>query len=421
MADANYKHDVFISYRWVWPDRPWVRERLAPALERAGLKVWLEVSKSAPACDLYEETETAINDSRKALCVISPAYLREIEKNARMVAVEFRIFQRLSQSDKNRVVPLLLRGRKIPTGIHHLKAHDWRKCRDVSQEWEKLLDALGAKDRKTAPPSMLDPCLKRVINRTGQVSGVALAVIAVTWVIFWFISQIPPIPQLSIKTIGGEAARSEMLVTPSGSLTGDSDIDVPPKSNVFVYLQRKGGTYDKVWQCVGSSAVNDRKWSLDNVDFRLLLNKGETRTTIQPLLRSSDETCSSFHDSEFSQLTKDGGPPLLVVVPRPRVSIGEVKLSRNQDFVASGTAENLLEHKEGLCIWVSVRPGDPAEFAKSFLVTFVDGKNWRVSAKVEVRSGDKYIVEVGLVPPKFEETVRPKDFAVLDWRVSYVQ
>ena len=90
MADANYKHDVFISYRWVWPDCPWVRKRLVPALERAGLKVWLEVSKSAPACDLYEETETAINDSRKALCVISPAYLREIEKNARMVAVEFR-------------------------------------------------------------------------------------------------------------------------------------------------------------------------------------------------------------------------------------------------------------------------------------------------------------------------------------------
>ena len=270
---------------------------------------------------------------------------------------------------------------------------------------------------------MLEPCLKRVINRTKQVSTVALAVIAVTWVSFWFISQMTPIPQLSIKTIGGEAARSEMLVTPSGSLTGDSDIDVPPKSNVFVYLQRKAGTYDKVWQCVGSSAVNDKKWSLDNVDFRLLLNTGETRTTIQPLLRSSDETCSSFHDSEFSQLAKDGVTPLLVVVPRPQVSIGEVTLSRNQDFVASGTAENLLEHKEDLCLWVSVRPGNASAFNQCFPVTFIDDKNWRVSqpAKAEVRSGDKYIVEAGLVPPKFEETVRPKDFAVLEWRVSYVQ
>lgn len=421
MATENYKYDVFISYRWVWPDRRWVRKRLAPALRRAGLDVWLEISNSYPACDLYEETENAIRNSRKAICVISPAYVRETEKKARMVAVEFRILQRLSQVDKNRVVPLLLRG-KIPTGIHHLTALNWVKCRNLSQEWEKLLAVLEAKNREAPPPSVFELCLKRIMDRAAQISAVALAAVAVTWLSVWSISQLTPIPRLTIKTINGVAVTSEMLVTPSGSLNGDSDIEVPPESSVFVYLQRKGGDYDELWQCVGSSAVNEKKWSLDRVDFRLPLNISETRTTIQLLLRKGGETCSSLHNSEFSQTPKGSAASLFVIVPRPRVSIVEATLSRDESFIASGTAENIFEDREDLCVWVSGTRGGIATFKHCFRVTAVAGI-WKVSEKTEseVRSGDKYSVEVGLVPRGFEDKVRPDTFAVLDRRERYVQ
>src|SRR5258708_15408998 len=95
--EENITHDVFISYRWVWPDRPWVRKRLTPALERAGLKVWLDVRDSDPAEDLRLETERAIRNSENAICVITPAYVRESRKKARMVAVEIQTLLQLNR------------------------------------------------------------------------------------------------------------------------------------------------------------------------------------------------------------------------------------------------------------------------------------------------------------------------------------
>jgi hypothetical protein len=121
-------------------------------------------------------------------------------------------------------------------------------------------------------------------------------------------------------------------------------------------------------------------------------------------------------------LTKGSAPPLLVTVSRPRVGIKEIILSRTRIFSASGTAENILEDKEDLCIWVSVSRDNLAVFNKCFRATSVDGK-WSISeaAMVQVKSGDKYTVEVGLVPPGFKETFRPDNFAVLDTREGYVQ
>jgi hypothetical protein len=109
-------------------------------------------------------------------------------------------------------------------------------------------------------------------------------------------------------------------------------------------------------------------------------------------------------------------------VRRPQVGIKEIVLSRTQTFSASGTAENILEDKEDLCIWVSVSRDNLAVFNKCFRARSVDGK-WSISepAMVEVRSRDKYTVEVGLVPPGFKETFRPDNFAVLDTRGGYVQ
>jgi hypothetical protein len=70
-------YDVFISYRWVEPDMSWVRSQLFPALEEAGLKVCLDVYDFVPGRDLIQEMTRAGQESRHALCIISPDYFAD--------------------------------------------------------------------------------------------------------------------------------------------------------------------------------------------------------------------------------------------------------------------------------------------------------------------------------------------------------
>lgn len=420
MADENYNYDVFISYRWIWPDRPWVRKRLAPALRRAGVKVWLDVSEGGLPGRLYSETEELIRDSKRVICVISPAYVRETKKRARMVALEFATLQEF----KDRVIPLLLRGR-LPSGIDQLRASIWSRPWKCCQEWQKLITDLQATDLKAPCPGAKDLWIRWIIGSTLRVFCAAAVIYGATMVIPLILVRWPfepTSPRLAIKTINGQAAKSEMLVGPSGSIAGDVDMEVVPESSVFVYLQRKAGDDEDRWQCAGTTPVNGKSWSLDNIDFRLPVKANVTKIAIQVLLRRSDLKCISLQDSYFSRLTKGSAPPLLVTVPRPQVGIKEIVLSRTRTFSASGTAENILEGKEDLCLWVSVSRDNLAVFNKCFRVRPVDGK-WSISepAMAEVRSGDKYIVEVGLVPPGFKEAFRPHNFAVLDTREGYVR
>jgi hypothetical protein len=420
MAKENYKYDVFISYRWIWPDRPWVRKRLAPALRRSGLTVWLDVSEGRLPGRLYSETEELIRNSRRVICVISPAYVRETKKRARMVAFEFATLQEF----RDHVIPILLRGR-LPSGIDQLRASNWSKPWKCCQEWQKLLTELQATDPKAPCPGAKDLWIDWTIIWALRLFCAAAIIYGAT-LLTPLIRERWPIEstssRIAIRTINGQAAKSEMLVAPSGSIAGEVGMEVVPESSVFVYLQHKDDGDEDVWQCVGTSPVNRKTWSLENVDFRLPVNARVTKIAIQVLLRRSSLKCGSLQDSYFSRLTKGSAPPLLVTVRRPQVSIKDVVLSRTQTFSASGTAENILEDKEELCVWVSVSRDNLAVFNKCFRARSVDGK-WSISepAMVEVRARDKYTVEVGLVPPGFKETFRPDNFAVLDTREGYVQ
>jgi TIR domain len=70
----NFDYDVFVSYRWAEPDQSWVRDELVPALESCGLKVCLDVQDFVPGRDLFLEMSRAGTQSRRAICVLSPAY-----------------------------------------------------------------------------------------------------------------------------------------------------------------------------------------------------------------------------------------------------------------------------------------------------------------------------------------------------------
>ena len=156
MESENFTWDVFISYRRVCPDQEWVRRELDPALGRAGLKVWLDVREGGPGINIYTETESVIEKSRRAICVITPAYLKETRKQGGLVAREFQKLRDSNKPDENpRLIPLLLGSGKVPDKIDWLGAINWADPAIHSAEWQKLLKALKAKNPAAAPPGAL--------------------------------------------------------------------------------------------------------------------------------------------------------------------------------------------------------------------------------------------------------------------------
>ena len=57
---STYPYDVFVSYRWVSPDREWVRDQLEPALTKSGLRVCLDVNDFVPGRDVMLEMTRAV-------------------------------------------------------------------------------------------------------------------------------------------------------------------------------------------------------------------------------------------------------------------------------------------------------------------------------------------------------------------------
>jgi len=68
-------YDVFISYRQCEPDKSWVRKTLYPALENAGLKVFIDFKHFRIAAPVITEMERGVEESRYTLAVVTPLYL----------------------------------------------------------------------------------------------------------------------------------------------------------------------------------------------------------------------------------------------------------------------------------------------------------------------------------------------------------
>jgi hypothetical protein len=70
-----YLYDLFVSYRHDPVDRDWVRGRLVPALEEAGLRVCIDHRDFRLGVPLVLEIGRAVEQSHYTLAVLSPAYL----------------------------------------------------------------------------------------------------------------------------------------------------------------------------------------------------------------------------------------------------------------------------------------------------------------------------------------------------------
>jgi hypothetical protein len=152
--DKSYSYDVFISYRWITPDQEWVQEQLYPALVSAGLKVCLDVEDFRPGRDLILEMETAGQESRHVLCVISPEYFEK----GRMVEFEALSARKRDPGGRDSVlIPLILREAQMPPNIKDLIPINWTNPNHHPREWRKLLRVLEAAKPESPRPGVVQP------------------------------------------------------------------------------------------------------------------------------------------------------------------------------------------------------------------------------------------------------------------------
>lgn len=150
--EKRYPYDVFISYRWVTPDKEWVRGQLHPALVGAGLKVFLDVKDSVPGRDIILEMERGWLESRHMLCVISPEYFDE----GRMVSFESLSARLRDPAGRHSsLIPLVVRKTEVPAWMRGLIRITWTDPGDYAREWKRLLLALGAANLNVRHPDSL--------------------------------------------------------------------------------------------------------------------------------------------------------------------------------------------------------------------------------------------------------------------------
>ncbi len=127
--ESTVIYDVFVSYRWIEPDMTWVRKHFRPGLERAGLRVCLDVKDFLPGRNLILEMTRAGRQSRRAVCVVSPDYF----DGNRFVQFESLMLRADDPTGMDsRLIPLILRSCKIPDWLRGLIPVDWTNHRKQS-------------------------------------------------------------------------------------------------------------------------------------------------------------------------------------------------------------------------------------------------------------------------------------------------
>ena len=176
-TNAGYAYDVFVSYRWVDPDRQWVRESLVPALKMAGLRVCLDVEDFVPGRDLILEMSRAGAESARALCVLSPDYF----DGNRMAGFESLVARRRDPTGgESRLIPLLLRPTDLPEWLRGLVPTDWTDSSGLLREWRKLLRVLGAPRLNVPSPKPLETDLQAAKSVATQSERTPASIVSVT-------------------------------------------------------------------------------------------------------------------------------------------------------------------------------------------------------------------------------------------------
>ena len=135
---TDFLYDVFISYSSA--DKAWVRGELLPALEKAGLTVCIDYRDFRPGAPSVTEMERALQESRKTLLVLTPAYLASA-----WTEFEALMLQTLDPANRQRrLIPLLKERCELPPRIRYLTYVNFVDPEGWDIAWRQLLVSLGA-------------------------------------------------------------------------------------------------------------------------------------------------------------------------------------------------------------------------------------------------------------------------------------
>jgi hypothetical protein len=160
MKAVRYSYDVFISYRWVDPDRNWTRNKLVPALERAGLSVCIDYEDFGPGRGIIDEMDKSGIRSRHVLAVVGPDYCAD----GHMTNLEWRSArERDMTGGTSTLIPMVVRKTPINELLDGYVPIDYTGTQDeCRQQWIKLLQTLGARRLTVAAPTSVVEMLRHV-------------------------------------------------------------------------------------------------------------------------------------------------------------------------------------------------------------------------------------------------------------------
>ena len=124
MATPAFEYDVFLSHNS--KDKPRVR-RVAEALKKAGLRVWLDEWVIAPGDDIYLAIERGLESSRTLVLFLSPAALGSDWVGLERSTALFRD----PTNKARRFVPVLLEDCKLPDTLKRYAYLDFRTEEDA--------------------------------------------------------------------------------------------------------------------------------------------------------------------------------------------------------------------------------------------------------------------------------------------------
>jgi LCP family protein required for cell wall assembly len=138
-SEASYPYDVFVSYRQQDPDCTWVRSVLVPALDAAGLDVFLDERSFTPGLSVIENMSRAVDESRYTVAVMSPAYFgSDFTKLERIMAQHLGLEQ-----GRRRLIGLMLAPCDPPTELRPFLWLDVSNVRDGNApEIQRLIETL---------------------------------------------------------------------------------------------------------------------------------------------------------------------------------------------------------------------------------------------------------------------------------------
>ncbi|BDA67328.1 conserved hypothetical protein [Calothrix sp. PCC 7716] len=139
--EDNFCYDAYISYSDKEPDATWVWNTLLPRLESAGLRIAVSGDVEVPGVTRVENIESAINQSKRTIIVLSEAYLID-----NMASFENVLGQTMGiQEGTYRLLPLKLapiEENKLPTRISMLTILNLAHPVRAEREFNRLVQAL---------------------------------------------------------------------------------------------------------------------------------------------------------------------------------------------------------------------------------------------------------------------------------------